>query len=105
MTHAYGDRSGVRWLSRGLKVYYLPIPEMFRQCTYTTFFSNFAAFRSIVIRERIHIIHGHQVWPLPARALLHSQAPSHTARTVGALKFVPRGHHAWKDNGPALRLY
>ena len=62
ITHAYGDRTGVRWLSRGLKVYYLPIPEMYSQCTLPTFFGALPFIRSVFIRERINHVHGHQVY-------------------------------------------
>ena len=61
VAHAYGDRTGVRWLSRGLKVYYLPIPVMYNQCTMPNFFCALPLMRSIFIRERVTHVHGHQV--------------------------------------------
>ncbi|PJF19686.1 hypothetical protein PSACC_00540 [Paramicrosporidium saccamoebae] len=61
ITHAYGDRNGVRWLSGGLKVYYMPIPVMFNQVTFPTIFSTLPLIRSVLIRERITHLHGHQV--------------------------------------------
>jgi phosphatidylinositol glycan class A protein len=63
VTHAYDDRSGVRWLAGGLKVYYLPVLVMYNQCTLPTFVGNLWVLRDIYIREGINIVHGHQVWP------------------------------------------
>ena len=31
VTHAYGDRVGVRYLNGGLKVYYLPFTQVYNQ--------------------------------------------------------------------------
>jgi phosphatidylinositol glycan class A protein len=61
ITHAYGNRSGIRWLSNGLKVYYIPVLVMYSECTLPTLFGNVLLFRDIFIRERIEIVHGHQV--------------------------------------------
>ncbi|XP_023575350.1 phosphatidylinositol N-acetylglucosaminyltransferase subunit A isoform X3 [Octodon degus] len=38
VTHAYGDRKGIRYLTNGLKVYYLPLKVMYNQSTATTLF-------------------------------------------------------------------
>lgn len=62
VTHAYGDRNGVRLLTRGLKVYYLPIPEMYNGSTFPLFYANFPFLRCIFIRERINHVHGHQAF-------------------------------------------
>ncbi|CAN6674639.1 phosphatidylinositol N-acetylglucosaminyltransferase GPI3 subunit [Trichomonascus vanleenenianus] len=59
ITHAYGDRTGVRTLSNGLKVYYVPFFVIYRESTFPTVFSFFPILRQIVIRENIDIIHGH----------------------------------------------
>lgn len=61
------QRSGVRWMTNGLKVYYMPMTVMVDNVTYPTFFANFALFRTILLRERIEIVHGHQA----TSALMH----------------------------------
>ncbi|KAJ3634426.1 hypothetical protein Zmor_019092 [Zophobas morio] len=59
VTHAYGDRCGVRYLSNGLKVYYLPIPVLYQQASLPTIFTSLPLLRYIFIREKITIVHGH----------------------------------------------
>lgn len=59
VTHAYGHRQGVRTLTNGLKVYYIPFAVFYRESTYPTVFSAFPVLRNIFIRENIHIVHGH----------------------------------------------
>lgn len=89
VTHAYGARTGVRWL-RGndgelhsaLKVYYLPVPVMFRGCSYPNIFSLLPLLRSIYIREGINHVHGHQVsiagWPCKLSGLFESLSRGHS---------------------------
>ncbi|OLY84838.1 Phosphatidylinositol N-acetylglucosaminyltransferase gpi3 subunit [Smittium mucronatum] len=85
VTHAYGKRSGVRYLAGGLKVYYVPAPLIFGQASLPTFFCTFAIFRNIFIREGIEIVHGHQAFSTFCHeAILH-------ARTMG-LKTVFTDH-------------
>lgn len=60
VTHAYGDRQGVRSMTNGLKVYYLPLTVCVDQVIMPTLFAFFPLFRNILIRERITIVHGHQ---------------------------------------------
>lgn len=60
VTHAYGDRQGIRYMTNGLKVYYLPLTVIYDQVTFPTFFGYFGLFRSILIRENISMVHGHQ---------------------------------------------
>jgi phosphatidylinositol glycan class A protein len=60
VTHAYGDRQGVRYMTNGLKVYYLPLAVCYDQVILPTMFSFFALFRNILIREQIQMVHGHQ---------------------------------------------
>lgn len=75
VTHAYGDRCGVRWLSNGLKVYYIPVLVMYNECTLPTIVGNLLIIRDILIREAIDIVHGHQVrrpsGPISARLFMH----------------------------------
>ena len=63
MTHAYEDRFGIRYMTNGLKVYYTS-PRPFRDSnTWPTLFTNFPMVRDIILRERIDIVHCHQVRP------------------------------------------
>ncbi|KZT50504.1 glycosyltransferase family 4 protein [Calocera cornea HHB12733] len=60
ITHAYGDRVGVRWLLPHLKVYYVPLlPMPGNQVTLPNFFTFLPYFRSIVQREKVEIVHAH----------------------------------------------
>lgn len=77
ITHAYDNRTGVRYLTNGLKVYYVPFLIIYREATFPTVFSFFPIFRNICIRERIEIVHGHgSLSSLCNEAILH-------ARTMG----------------------
>uniref|UniRef100_A0A0G4HPE0 phosphatidylinositol N-acetylglucosaminyltransferase n=1 Tax=Chromera velia CCMP2878 TaxID=1169474 RepID=A0A0G4HPE0_9ALVE len=60
VTHFRGERHGVRYMTGGLKVYYLPFHPFHDNCTLPTIFSFFPLIRKILIRERIDIVHGHQ---------------------------------------------
>ncbi|XP_076256023.1 phosphatidylinositol glycan anchor biosynthesis class A isoform X2 [Rhynchophorus ferrugineus] len=62
MTHSYGDRVGIRYMTRGLKVYYLPIKVFYNQCVLPTMISNVALIRYILIREQVEVIHGHSAF-------------------------------------------
>lgn len=59
ITHAYGSRTGVRVLTNGLKVYYVPFLVLHRESTFPSVFSFFPILRQILIREEIDIVHGH----------------------------------------------
>jgi len=61
VTHAYGERRGVYWISGGLKVYYLPILVMYNECSFPTLCGNILLLRDIFIREEVNVVHGHQV--------------------------------------------
>ncbi|KAK7204388.1 hypothetical protein BZA70DRAFT_280636 [Myxozyma melibiosi] len=85
ITHADGSRSGVRYLTHGLKVYYVPFFVLYRESTFPSVFSFFPLLRNILIRERIQIVHGHaSLSSLCHEAILHS-------RTMG-LKTVFTDH-------------
>ncbi|XP_068627872.1 phosphatidylinositol N-acetylglucosaminyltransferase subunit A [Battus philenor] len=66
ITHCYGDRVGVRYLTGGLKVYYLPIRVFYSQCVLPTMICNIALVRYILIRECIEIVHGHSAFSVLA---------------------------------------
>ncbi|KAL4707474.1 hypothetical protein ACJJTC_000118 [Scirpophaga incertulas] len=62
VTHSYGDRVGVRYLTSGLKIYYLPVTVMYAQCVLPTMICNIALIRYILIRESIEIVHAHSAF-------------------------------------------
>ncbi|QLL30989.1 hypothetical protein HG536_0A08040 [Torulaspora globosa] len=59
IAHAYGDRIGVRYLTNGLKVYYVPYFVLHRETTFPNVFGTFPMIRNILIREQIQIVHSH----------------------------------------------
>ena len=100
LTHAQGDRTGVRWLSNGIKaralpgpspppavhardaqrgaqVYYVPRRTVYLQITLPTVFGLLRLLRCILLREGITLVHAHQAFsPMAHEAILH-------ARTLG----------------------
>jgi phosphatidylinositol glycan class A protein len=63
VTRAYGERNGIRYVTNGLKVYYIPFVGVALPpgtVTLPTVFAAFPLMRSIFLRERITIVHGHQ---------------------------------------------
>ncbi|MEE6468377.1 hypothetical protein FKM82_008268 [Ascaphus truei] len=74
VTHAYGDRKGIRYLTNGLKVYYLPLKVMYNQSTATTLLHSLPLLRYIFVRERVTIIHSHSSFSAMAHdALFHAK--------------------------------
>lgn len=59
ITHSYGDRIGIRYLTNGLKVYYVPYLVLYRETTFPTVFASFPIIRNILLREAINIVHAH----------------------------------------------
>ncbi|KAK3224134.1 hypothetical protein Dsin_011159 [Dipteronia sinensis] len=77
VTHAYGNLSGVRYMTGGLKVYYIPWRPFLMQNTFPTFYGTLPIIRTILSREKISLVHGHQAFStLCHEALMH-------ARTMG----------------------
>ncbi|XP_026232959.1 phosphatidylinositol N-acetylglucosaminyltransferase subunit A [Anabas testudineus] len=73
-THAYGRRKGVRYLTKGLKVYYLPLQVMYNQSTATTCFHSLPLLRCVFVRERITVVHAHSSFSAMAHdALFHAK--------------------------------
>lgn len=73
VTHAYGKRSGIRYMTNGLKVYYAPLAVMVDRVTLPTFVCFFPLLRQILIRERIEIVHCHQTTSqISHECILHS---------------------------------
>uniref|UniRef100_A0A0K0D1C5 GlcNAc-PI synthesis protein n=1 Tax=Angiostrongylus cantonensis TaxID=6313 RepID=A0A0K0D1C5_ANGCA len=62
ITHAYGERRGIRYLSNGLKVYYLPFLVVYNGCSLATIIGSLPWLRKILLRENIQLIHGHSTF-------------------------------------------
>ncbi|XLR38655.1 hypothetical protein S83_023315 [Arachis hypogaea] len=94
VTHAYGNRSGVRYMTGGLKVYYVPWRPFVMQNSFPTLFPSLPIIRTILIRERITIVHGHQAFStLCHEALMHS-------RTMGyRVVFTDHSLYGFSDAG------
>ncbi|KAL3331539.1 hypothetical protein AABB24_035062 [Solanum stoloniferum] len=94
MTHAYQNRSGVRYMTNGLKVYYVPWKPFLMQNTLPTFFGTLSITRTILIREKISLVHGHQAFStLCHEALMH-------ARTMGyKVVFTDHSLYGFSDVG------
>ncbi|EFC49860.1 N-acetylglucosaminyl-phosphatidylinositol biosynthetic protein [Naegleria gruberi] len=63
ITTSYDDRKGVRYLTNGIKVYYIPVFKINTSAGSATLpfiFTSLPLLRNILIRERIEIVHGHQ---------------------------------------------
>eukprot|EP01127_Copromyxa_protea_P012879 TRINITY_DN3391_c0_g1_i2.p1 TRINITY_DN3391_c0_g1~~TRINITY_DN3391_c0_g1_i2.p1 ORF type:complete len:470 (+),score=69.24 TRINITY_DN3391_c0_g1_i2:116-1411(+) len=76
VTHSYGDRKGIRYLTNGLKVYYIPQHQLYNQSSYPTVLGswNFPLLRKILIREKIEIVHCHQAFSVMSlEGLFHAQ--------------------------------
>ncbi|BHF58739.1 hypothetical protein SprV_0100169400 [Sparganum proliferum] len=78
VTHAYGggwQRQGVRYMARGLKVYYIPYRPFYNQSVFITLFGLLPVIRDILVRENIDVVHGHSAFsPLALESLMHSSA-------------------------------
>lgn len=80
LTHSYDKYQGVRYMTNGLKVYYISLATVHDQVVFPTFCSFFALFRNIMIRERISIVHGHQsTSPLTHECLLYARSLGYRA--------------------------
>ncbi|XP_058465005.1 phosphatidylinositol N-acetylglucosaminyltransferase subunit A isoform X2 [Malaya genurostris] len=62
VTHSYNDRKGIRYMTNGLKVYYIPIKVFYNQVILPTMICNIPLLRYILLRERIEIVHGHSAF-------------------------------------------
>ncbi|KAF8880060.1 glycosyltransferase family 4 protein [Infundibulicybe gibba] len=60
ITHSHApNRAGIRWLLPGLKVYHIPFPTIASSATLPNFFTFLPYFRTIILREHVHLIHAH----------------------------------------------
>ncbi|XP_063702775.1 phosphatidylinositol N-acetylglucosaminyltransferase subunit A isoform X2 [Culicoides brevitarsis] len=71
LTHDYGTRKGVRYMTNGLKVYYIPIQIFYNQSVLPTMIANIPLIRFILLRERIQIVHGHSAFSSLAHEAMH----------------------------------
>ncbi|KAF3453000.1 hypothetical protein FNV43_RR03433 [Rhamnella rubrinervis] len=94
LTHAYGTWTGVRYMTGGLKVYYVPWKHFLMQNTFPTFYGTLPIIRTILIREKISLVHGHQAFStLCHEALMH-------ARTMGyKVVFTDHSLYGFADVG------
>ncbi|CAH8518057.1 unnamed protein product [Heterobilharzia americana] len=79
ITHSYGSkgkqRQGVRYLARGLKVYYIPMQPFYKQSIFITVLGTLPIIREIVLREQINIVHGHSIFSsFACEAVAHAQS-------------------------------
>ncbi|CAL2031689.1 hypothetical protein CAEBREN_30508 [Caenorhabditis brenneri] len=75
ITHGYGDRKGIRYLSNGLKVYYLPFIVAYNGATLASIVGSMPWLRKVLLRENVQIIHGHSTF----------SALAHEALMIGGL--------------------
>lgn len=75
VTHAYGNRRGIRFMPNNIKVYYLPYPLYPKQnVIWPLLFNTFAYVRQILVRERINIVHGHSAFsPMAHEVMFHAK--------------------------------
>ncbi len=62
VTHAYGNRTGLRYMANFLKVYYLPIVPFYNQSILPTIVGSLPFFRRIFAEEKVQIVHGHSAF-------------------------------------------
>lgn len=75
ITHAYGDRVGIRYMPNSLKVYYLPYLLYPKQNIKWPFlFNTFPQIRKILLSEHIDIVHGHSAFsPMAHEIMFHAK--------------------------------
>jgi len=62
VTHSYGDRVGIRYMTGMLKVYYLPIIPFYNKSILPTIFCSLPYLRHIFLTEKVNIVHGHSAF-------------------------------------------
>ena len=97
ITHSRNDRQGVRYLTSGVKVYYIPHWVVYDQVSLPTIYTTLPIFRHIFIREQIELVHGHQAFsPMCHEAIIH-------ARTMGLFAvFTDHSLCGFHDTGQIL---
>lgn len=59
LTHHAGRRVGVRYLAPGLKVYHVPFVTLASSASLPNYLMFLPWFRTIILREKINLVHGH----------------------------------------------
>lgn len=59
ITHHAGRRVGVRYLAPGLKVYHVPFVTLASSASLPNYLMFLPWFRTIILREKINLVHGH----------------------------------------------
>jgi len=70
VTHFYGDRRGVRWMTNFLKVYYLPILPFYNKSVLPTIVCSLPYLRHIFLKEGVTVVHGHSAFSTLANEAL-----------------------------------
>ena len=79
VTHSYGDRVGVRYLTNFLKVFYLPIVPFYNKAVLPTIVCSLPSLRHIFLTEGVTLVHGHAAF----------SSLAHEALMVGSLLGLP----------------
>eukprot|EP00092_Neocalanus_flemingeri_P035612 GFUD01038765.1.p1 GENE.GFUD01038765.1~~GFUD01038765.1.p1 ORF type:complete len:425 (+),score=155.39 GFUD01038765.1:899-2173(+) len=79
VTHAYGDRVGVRYMTNMLKVFYLPIMPFYNKSVLPTIVCSLPYLRHILLTEKVDLVHGHSAF----------SSLAHEALLVGTLLNLP----------------
>lgn len=74
VSHRYGDRCGVRFVTGGLKVYYIPFLPVYDRVILPTGIVWLPLFRDILARERIDLVHCHAVSTMAAEGVIFAFA-------------------------------
>ncbi|WVQ80550.1 hypothetical protein IAT38_002655 [Cryptococcus sp. DSM 104549] len=73
ITHSHPHRTGIRHLSPGLKVYYLPYLPIASSASLPNFLLFLPYFRHIILAEQIDLVHGHgSLSSLAHEAVIHA---------------------------------
>lgn len=79
VTHAYGNRVGIRYMANYLKVYYLPIVPFYNQAILPTIVGSLPYLRHIFRSEEIQIVHGHSAFSTLGTFISHVDTISNAA--------------------------
>ena len=82
VTHAYGDRNGVRFVNNYLKVYYLPLVPFYNKSILPTIVGSLPLLRHILRSEKVDIVHGHSAFSTLAHEALFIGAVCDVGATV-----------------------
>uniref|UniRef100_A0A8C9GMX0 PIGA GPI anchor biosynthesis domain-containing protein n=1 Tax=Piliocolobus tephrosceles TaxID=591936 RepID=A0A8C9GMX0_9PRIM len=72
VTNSYNNRHGIRWMANGIKVYYLPFYVFIDVVSIPNIIGSVPLCRNILFREKVDIVHGHQVFS--QQFILHAKS-------------------------------